>query len=144
MMVNLTVKAIHTVIDSHGVRQSVKADSSAKADALQAAAALADTKRGNTDKYRIAILAMIAALVAGGNVAKDGSKAGRRDHLDNGGAAFSVSIPVLFAGETVKNSGAALSTWINRNAHRAGTDKSKVVTLRDEEQPDSFWIMLRD
>lgn len=139
----LTVKQIHLEIDSHGVRQAVRATADAKAEAVQASVDLANTKRGKTDNYRIAILAMIAALVVSGKVVADGSKNGRRLHVADGGAAFSISIEALFPGETLKNSGAALSTWINRNAHRAGTDKSNVVTFRDDDNADMFWIMVR-
>ncbi len=147
-MSDITVKSIHATIDAHGVRQRVKADKADKAAANEAAHVLADTKRGVADAYRTAILALISAMVTTAEwQCSDGSIAGRRDHVDNGGAAFMVDAGVMFPDGLAKraaglkwNDGSALSMWIERNAHRVGAT-GRVETLRQDGH--KFWIVVK-
>lgn len=145
---DITIKSIHAVIDTHGVRQKVRADKADKAVANDAAAMLADTKRGKADAYRTAILALVTAMVTTPEwQVADRSKAGRREHVLAGGAAFTVDAGAMFpdglAGEAAGlpwNDGAALSMWLKRNVHRVGA-AGRVETLRVDDT-HRFWILV--
>ncbi len=146
-MSDITIKSIHATVDAHGVRQRVKADRADKVAANEAAHVLADTKRGVADAYRTAILALISAMVTTAEwQCTDRSKAGRRDHVDNGGAAFMVDAGAMFPDGLATaqaggdwNDNSALQMWIARNAHRVGATK-RVHTLREDGH--KFWIVV--
>lgn len=147
MAEELTIKAMHAEIDAHGVRRGATIRTASRDLGRDAAAALADTKRGNADLYRVAILAMIAGLVKAGTLLTgDTSKGARRRFVDAGKGVFSVDVAVLIPEGPANpkwNDGAALSMWISRNAHRSGILADNVVTLRDTGQgKHHFWIMV--
>lgn len=144
---DLTIKSLHAVIDAHGVRRNAAIRTASRDTARDAAAALSDTKRGKADAYRIAVLALIAALSdAGSLLTGDTSKAARKRYVAAGKGTFSVDVAALIPEglDTPKwNDGAALSMWIKRNAHRSGVLADNVVTLRDPEQGHHhFWVMV--
>ena len=140
----LVINKIHAIIDAHGVRIGCKLDGNGKAIGHEAAQALADSKRGKVDEYRLSILAMLTTLVRVPLV--DASKAGRKAHVAAGLPTFSVDAAALFpeaaAAQHVKkwNDDSALTRWLNDNAGKV-LEGCEVVKLRKDKH--EFYLFVK-
>lgn len=155
---DILVKSIHAAIDAHGVRQRVAVGQVGRDLGREAAAALAASKRGNPDAYRVSMLALIAAMgrTPAWQVAPGTGLAARGQHVRAGGAAFMVDAAVMFpepaeafAAGHGWNDDSALSRVLKDNADKVGVNPARVLKYRDGKpgkpgQPGNhrFWILV--
>jgi hypothetical protein len=142
---DITIKALHAEIDAHGVRQNVAIKTPSRDLGRDAAATLADTKRGKADAYRIAVLALIAQMVTNGDIAPK-SLRDRKDYIKAGKPAIMVNAAYMYgdpdkAGDPRWNSNSFVSRFLKDNVHRAGTIKDNVAVVKGDGRHE-WWIVL--